>query len=68
MLCLAFAPAFMLRLQAWAQMEMELGRMEVAKQILEVALQVDPDHMPSHTVSYLAATVTLFSSCGLGRR
>jgi len=31
-------------------MEMDLGRMGAARQVLEAALEVDPSHMPSYTV------------------
>ncbi|KAF5843929.1 hypothetical protein DUNSADRAFT_52 [Dunaliella salina] len=43
---------------AWAQMEMDLGRMAAAKQILEAALQVDPGHMPSYKSLGLAEWIT----------
>eukprot|EP00983_Pelagomonas_calceolata_P110893 1159724-Pelagomonas_calceolata.AAC.10 len=46
-------------LKAWAQMEMDLGRLAAAKQILEAALQVDPGHMPS----YKGPLILLDQSC-----
>jgi tetratricopeptide (TPR) repeat protein len=37
-------------LQAWAEMELDLGRVQAAKQLLQQALQADAQHIPSYMV------------------
>ena len=48
--CMVLADPTHIHTPAWAQMEMDLGRMAAAKQVLGAALEADPGHMPSYTV------------------